>query len=463
MNILDVLLKNVKMNKLFLFNDELLNKILNVIYIKDSESRNNVIISDSDVTMINLMINYLSQYNGSDLTNDFYNSFSNCNDKSIEFYIYFIYLYMRWTCDKNIFTDLFLRNINCLFYLNDIECKFNPEKFKLHYSKPFLGEIDVNEEISLELVNYIKDNLPDNLDNDLEKAIAIYVLLSKVLVYSPVYTIHEELSETNPFSSVTPYNNEVVCVQFSIIYNKLLTMFGIASNLAGDINSHMFVNLNFGNMMIRADATQYGVYDDKFNLSDMTNLKYGFRIEGFKIFPQYYAVNSYPSFLQDKLDRIIDKVYNKMNLVLDRKEKINDYICKIQKSEFGIGKKINKEDIDRRVVELNKFPMIINGTVEDTQFYNMLVLGMFFDIAEERVENISFYKMDDGKVILNKMLVVYDEQQKPYYYFFRDGKLVNFSVDEIVDIILNEGWLFKYQTDIDALYLDEEKTLQLIR
>lgn len=463
MNILDVFMKKIKVNRLFLFNDELLNKILNVIYIKNNDARNRVIISDSDITLINLMINYLSQYEGNDLINDFYAFFNDCNDKSIEFYIYFIYLYMRWTCDKNIFTDLFLRNINCLFYLNDVESKFNPEKFKLHYSKPFLGEIDVNDDLSLEFVEYIKNNLPDNLESNLEKAIAIYVLLSKVLVYSPIYTIHEELSETNPYSSVTPNNNEVVCVHFSIIYNKLLTMFGIESNLAGDINSHMFVNLNFGTMMIRADATQYGFYDDKFNLSDMTNMKYGFRIEGFKIFPQFYAVNSYPIFLQDKLDKIIDRVYSKMNLILDRKEKLNDYIDKFQKREFGIGIEVNKEDIDRRIGELNSFPTIINGKVEDTQFFNMLVTSFFFDIAEERLENISFYKNVDGKIVLTKMLVIYDEERIPYYYFFRNGKLVNFSVDDIVDIILNEGWLFKYQTDIDALYLDEEKTLQLIR
>lgn len=457
-------MKNILNKKKYLFSDDMVNKILNSIYCKDEVDRNLVSFEEEDIDLLLEMMEYLNINQNSNISESFYNEFSDkCDDKEIEFYIYFLYLYMRWTCDKNIFTDVFLSNVNQLFYLNDVEYIYNPDKFKLHYSKPFLDGVGIDEDVSLNLISYVKNNLPDTLDNDLEKAIGIYILLSKVLTYSPIYTLNEEYDETTPYQDVTLNNTDVVCVQFSIIYHKLLTMFGIESNLAGDLNTHMYVNLGYGNMMIRADATRYGYFEDKFNLSDMTNLKFNFLIEGFRIFPIYYGDPSYVPFCESRLNDIIVKVYNKMGIPLDLKDKLSEYIYKIQNSEFGIGNRVNKEEIDRRVSFLNVLPLINNGTVEETQFYNMMTLGIFFDIAEERVENVSFYKNVDGKVILNKMLVVYDEDMKPYYYFFRDGKLVNYDINNIVDIILNEGWLFKYQTDIDALYLDDDQVKKLIR
>jgi hypothetical protein len=370
---------------------------------------------------------------------------------------------MKWTRGKNIYSDLFLNNINKLFYLNDIEYKYNPEKFKLHYSYAFLDDLSIDDNVSSELINYVDSNLPSNLDTDIEKAIAIYVLLSKILTYSPLYTIHEDISEINGYQNVNLINTDVVCVQFSIIYHKILSLYGIDSNLAGDINTHMYVNLNFGNMMIRADATRYGYYEDRFDLSDMTNLKYNFLIEGFKIYPVSYSDPSYVKYGEYRLNNIIKNVYCKMSIPLDLKERLNEYIFKVQGREFDISKTVDKEQIDTRIEYLNNLPLIINGTVEETQFHNMMVLGVFFDIAEERLENVSFYKIENGKVILNKMVVVYDSCMQPYYYFFRNGKLVNYDVDTIVDIILDEGWLFKYKTDIDALYLDDDRIYKLMR
>lgn len=464
MNLLDVLFSNIKNNRLFLFNEELINKILNGIYIKDQVLRESVTVTNDDITLINLMINYLSIYDGNNLSKDFYNRFMTlCNDKDIKFYIYFVFLYMKWTRDSNLFTDRFIDNINDIFYSNDIECCFNPEKYRLHFSSSKYECLGLDKDLSLDLVNYVKNNLPNNLTSNIEKAIGIYILLSKLFTYNPLYTINEKLEETTPFYEVDTKNKDVVCVQFSVVYHKLLSMYGIESNLGGDVDTHMFVNLSFGNMMVRADATRYGIYDDKFNLSDMTNLKYDFLIEGFYILNRVYTDPYCCENCNDRLNKIIINVYKKMSLPLDRKSKLNSYINKIQNKEFGIGKKVYKEDIDRRIEYLNVLPLIKDGKVEDTQFYNMLVLGVFFDIAEDRVENVSFYKRENEKIILTKMLIVQDDNGNYYYYFFKDGKLVNYDVDTIVDIIINEGWMFKYQIQAEALNLDEERTLKLLR
>ena len=62
------------------------------------------------------------------------------------------------------------------------------------------------------------------------------------------------------------------------------------------------------------------------------------------------------------------------------------------------------------------------------------------------------------------MLVLYEEDETPYYYLYIDGKLVNYDVDSVVEIILRDGWSFKRQTDIDALRLDDDELiLQLCR
>ena len=41
-----------------------------------------------------------------------------------------------------------------------------------------------------------------------------------------------------------------------LIYHKLLELYGIESNLSVNCNHHMYVNLNFGTMMITADSTR---------------------------------------------------------------------------------------------------------------------------------------------------------------------------------------------------------------
>ena len=56
-------------------------------------------------------------------------------------------------------------------------------------------------------------------------------------------------------------------------------------------------------------------------------------------------------------------------------------------------------------------------------------------------------------------MVLYEEDNTPYYYLYSDGKLVNYSVDDVIEIILRDGWCFKHQTDIDALNVEDDALL----
>ena len=366
--------------------------------------------------------------------------------------------------DSYSFSREFITNINDLYYLDEIEVAFNPDKFRMHYGTAFTDSLNVKEDVDSSIVDYVKNNLPKSLKTDLEKAIGIYILLAKVLRYAPIYTITEEIYDTNPYYDVTLDNNEVVCVHFSIIYHKILDMFGIENNLDGNVNYHMYVNLSFGSMMIRADATRYGYYSDQLELSDLTNTKYDFMIEGFYIEDSKYFDPKYVEYGRERLHQIIVEVYKKMGLNTDTKEKMNEFIDKYQRVEFAKVRDVNKSVFDERIAMLNSMFKFHEQTTENTQFFNWLITSVFYDIAELRAENISLYRNSDKGIELSKLLVLYEEDETPHYYLYSDGKIVNYDVDTVIDIILKDGWCFKHQTDIDALRIeDDDLILKLCR
>ena len=452
---------------LMYLDDALCERILNIMFIARDKDRKDYSINYDDISLMNLMFIFLNKYSGNDIVKDFYSVFKDKEMKySFDFYIYFIYQYYLMYKDnsKYSFSREFITNISDLYYLEEVEVEFNPDKFKLHYGNAYTGTLSLKEDLDSSLVEYVNENLPDTLQSDLEKAIGIYILLTKVLRYAPVYTITKEIYDTNPYFDVTLENNEVVCVQFSIIYYKMLEKFGIEANLAGNYCSHMFVNLNFGSMMLRADATRYGYYSDQLELSDLTNTKYDFMIEGFYLHTKQYFDPKYIDYCTERLRETILSVYNKMGLNTDGKSKIDEFIDKYQRVEFAKDRVVDKRVFDERIEMLNSMFRFREQTLENTQFFNWMINSVFYDIAELRVENISLYRKSDKGIELSKLLVLYEEDETPYYYLYIDGNLVNYDVDSVVEIILREGWSFKHQTDIDALRLDDDELiLQLCR
>lgn len=455
---------NLTYEPIMFLNDSLVEKILNMMFLYDVNERKRVNIGYVEISLMNRMFIFLRNYKGENVSLDFYNTFkSELGDYPISYYIGFIFQYYKVHGDDYLFGLNFIKNIKDLYYKNDIEAIFNSKKFKLHYGVALTDTLSLEEDVNSELEGYVRNNLPPNL-NELELCIAIYVLLAKVLRYSPMYTITENIYDTNAYFDVNLTNNEVVCVQFAIIYSKLLEKYGIDVNLAGDVHSHMYVNIAIGTLMLRADATKYGFYSDQLSLSDMTNLKYGFMIEGFFLVKNNYTDIDYIRYGNERIKESILSVYEKMGLRTDIQNGLLTYIDKYQKKEFDNNKKISEGTIEQRINEVNKLIVYDESNVESIQYFNMLLLSIFYDIAEDRLENISIYRKDDGKLKLSKLVVVYDEDNKPYYYLFTDGRLINYKIDDVVDIILRDGWCFKYQTDIDALYLDDEELcLKLMR
>lgn len=457
----------VKYERLMFLDDYVSNSILDIMFAAKQDERKKYYIAYNEISLMNLMFIFLNEYTGTNVVGDFYKKFAKYDKEySYDFYIYFIFTYYQMYKGRNgiVFSREFVTNIQDLYYLEEVEVEFNPDKFKLHYGEVVTGTLNTEESVNPELVKYVKDNLPKSLKSDLEIAIGIYILLAKALRYSPIYTLTVDIYDTIPYYDVNLIDNEVVCVQFSLIYHKLLELFGIESNLAGHYEYHMYVNLNFGALMINADPTRYGYYSDRFELSDLTNTKYDFPIEGFYIVESYYLDPTFVEYANDKLHSTILDVYSKMALSSDNKSKFDEFIDKYQNNEFSKERVVDKKVFDERIEMLNGMFKFQEDTVENTQFFNWLITSVFSDIAEDRTENISLYRQLEEDIELSKLLVLYEEDGTPYYYLYTGGKLVNYDLDTVVEIILNKGWCFKYKTDIAALKLkDDALILQLSR
>lgn len=449
-------------HELLMYLDDSINRsILDIMFIARNNDKKDYYVSYDDISLMNLMFIFLNKYVGKNIVKDFYSSFKDKKlNYSFDFYIYFIFTYYKMFESRYNFSREFVTNIKDLYYLEEVEFEYNPDKFKMHYGDAEFGKINISRDVNSSLINYINDNLPKTLQSDLEKAIGIYVLLTKALRYAPVYLATGDIYDTTPYYDVTLENNEAVCVNFSLIYHKILEKFGIESNLTGSVDSHMFVNLNFGTMMIRVDATKYGYSNEQYELSDLTNSKYGFPIEGIKIDEKNYMDPNCIPYAKDKLTKAIIDVYTKLGLSRDSKKKYIEFIDKYQRNEFTKPREVNKEVFDERISMVNEMVDFHSDSAEDVQFFSWLITSVFYDIADSRLENILLYRFNNGKIELSKLLVLYEEDETPYYYLINNGKLVNYNVDEVVDIILSDDWCFKNLIDIDALYLEDDNLIK---
>lgn len=445
------------------FDSTIISRVLNMMFVRYPNLIGEFQIDQDEVISLNKIISFISSYNGDDIVNSYFHFVSTVEHKyPDDFYIYFLHLYSQYNPEELRFDSNFRINMKNLFYLSGVESLFNEDKFRAHFRPAFLGDINDSNEIDQSIVKYIDENLPKTCENDLEKAITIYYLLCKAFNYDPSYIVYRCLVCTNPYDKVTLENNNVVCIQFAIIFNKLLQKYGIDSCLVGNVSTHMYVNFRVGTMMLTADSSRYGEFTEDFNISDITATKYNFLIDGLFLVESSYNDINYLQYNNKILNDTIRKVYKEYGIDTNIREKFNCLIKKYQDRELYIDS-VDEEDIDRRIEIINSLFYKVDGDVEWVQMLTKLVVSIFNDIVDERTEQITLYKYENNRLKLNRLLVVYDEEMKPFYYSFEGNKFVNYDVDTIVEKIVNGGWIFKNQVDIDALDIEEEKVLQLMR
>jgi len=324
-----------------------------------------------------------------------------------------------------------------------------------------MKDIDMSCNVHSDLVSYVYENLPRTLETPLEKAIGVYTLMCNVLKYDPDYVVYGDFDRTDDFQNVTRENNNVVCYTVSTILYKLMNLCGVKAILHGDLDGHMYVSLETEGMILMFDATRSGYFSFGYNMSDLTNVKYGLMPDGISAMP-YGAEISKIQEVKKRLKNCIKNVYKKIGLNTDGSYKFNKALDKIYSAEQERDVIYDEEGIVRNVAYVDSFKFLEDSDVENAQLLNKILSTIFKDIWDERVENITLFSEVSGKVRLNKLVVIYDEYMSPIYYLFQNGKLVRYDVDRLYEVLVEEGWYFRFPTDIDALGdLEMEKVNRL--
>ena len=283
--------------------------------------------------------------------------------------------------------------------------------------------------ISKSLKNYIDNNIGE-CNNDLEIAYTIYILLGKVLYYSPLYVRYKLNNLIPDVDSISLDNPYVNCETWSMLYNEVLNEYGIDSKVIGD--KHKQVEFNADKYKVRADATIY-LPDDVFDVSsDLTNIKFGLDILYFRLINNQYRKD---------FNENIDCVNKRLNICKGHDFKVLESI----KSNIDR----NKNNIDYGIGFYNDFYKLCDGEVERRQLFERYYPLLF---GYNSNELISFY--DEG--IISKHLLVFDNK---YYLETKDG-FIEKSYDEIIALINTKIIDLKYEKDINKL---GNKTLKKVK
>ena len=313
---------------------------------------------------------------------------------------------------------------------------------------------EVNQCINKNLANFVLNSLPSTLDNDLDKAIAIYTTLCRVLKYDVGYTVYGDIAKTNDICDVTVSNNEVVAYQFAHIYYQLLLRVGVRAKIHSTSNGNMYVTFNYQGVMYSADPTRCGHYEPTYYMSDFTNAKYGSLLFGLRAI-QHGDERDTVEVSNKTLRKKIREVYTKLGLPNNGDCRINETLSKIYERENQRGSKFDGKRINRMIDSINFFTFLDNCDVENGQLLNKLTASLFADIYDDRFEIITLYKETEKGVRVTRLVVAYDEEMVPYYNLLIGKKLFKMNVTQLYEYLVKEGWYFRNPPDIDALNIDD--------
>lgn len=414
--------------------------------------------NDYDKNLVVAFYGYLSTYTGDDVVGYAMEFLQKFEKKTVanDLVIYYLKEAMNQLENKLYFPDLFKKNINALFYELEVEPHFRPENFRRHNGRKDILPDTINEELDEDIISYVEGNLPETIDNDLETAIAIYILLGDIFRYNSTFAIDEDFEKISDISEVNLEKKEIICTQWAAIYSKLLQRYGIESTIGGTKNTHMFVNLRIGSMMLKGDATLFGyIYDNNnYYLSDLTRIKTGLPISNFSLVEKAYKDQCYIAKNKEKLDEAISAVYKKLNRKVAEPGKMEKIVQKYQENatrrmmkDKNNGDIRTKKEIDYRISTLNYFYNmdVEKAKVERAQFFSKYLSAVLEGFPKESFNNISLcQKEEDGKQSLVKMIAISDSKNKVYYYLETEQGFKEFGLEEIGKEFQKRKLSFRY-------------------
>ena len=299
----------------------------------------------------------------------------------------------------------------------------------------------LKQDVDISIIKYISDALV-GIDDKVEIAATIYILLSKLFWYSPKFIVNNDYSLVDDLSDITLENNEIICLHWAIIYSKLLNLYGIENSLLGS-DEHLMIKVMINKYVIFADATRYGVEDREYILADLTNTKIGIKVKSFKTLSDER---------NKELDVVLDKVYDRLGIKCYDDKKLemlfNNFHTYTRKrmanNLLNKGYRFNREDILYRVRFINWFykMKIKLREVERLQLFAKYYMMVFEGFSYENCRSISLC----DKNHLVRLLVVEDDIKKDYYFLETETGYVEYDKDVLIDELLEKGIVFKYST-----------------
>lgn len=314
------------------------------------------------------------------------------------------------------------------------------------------------------LIFYINKYVDENTD-DLLKAIIVYLIICKYFRYNTSYTIFKKINYNYKIEV-----NEIICNQFSSLFCNILRYYGVTTFICGN-EKHSFVVSDIDSMRLIVDPLKFGFDENgEYLLSDFTNLKIGFKINGLSLVESNYTDDA--DYQKDliTLNKTIVESYKILGYSFSFDEQMNEFLNNFNNDMIERLKRknhdghdfINLEELDYRVNILNSFN-VKGHTVEDMQFLKKYFFELFRDNIDLGGEFISLYKKDGNRILLYALFVLYDELGNAYFYLQDDNKIVRHTKDSIVEIMFKNNLCFKFVNDVDALDLDDDRKFKLIR
>lgn len=308
----------------------------------------------------------------------------------------------------------------------------NWHRILVNLSDSFSNKIDNS------IIQYINSHLCNDM-NELEKAITIYLCLGDILSYSAEFSLYYNYDKVSPVKEISLDNNEVICKNWSILYNKLLQRYNINSRLHRS-NAHYRVEIVINNVIYSADATGYGGGGLYYSMSDIARIKYGFKIHKFVV-SNTVDPNDTKLFSESfgNLKEIINDVYRKQNRKYYLEGKIDLLKYKVIKAIINNAQKVGvgtPADVDYRVKIINRFwaLKISEFPLEKAQLFNYFFGDLFedydeWDFYEYKCFNI--YASVDGRIVIYKLIAL-DLDGKCYYYMDDGNKFKKYSSRELL-------------------------------
>ena len=441
---------NIKLsllNKFLSFNELTNNKIMNVYknivmnvsekqairYIRYNEE--DFFESSEEINIINGFKDFLSEYNGNDLEKDAYNYLESISNKVYDnnFYVLFVKMLVKVYENKMLFSDNLVNNVNKLFYNKSLDQYYQTEFYLKFGGKSLISEEFIYKDINQNIYDYIDKSLPKDIDGNLEKSIAIYVLLVSIFRHNGEFIIYEDESLLKDISSIGISNNEIVCWEFALIYYKLLKKYNIDVDLngIGILGMHVNNNVIADNIPFNVDPISFRTNRAEKRLSDIARAQFGLLVSSIKLLAddyfdkyKYLSMDEISKMIASdykKLDKTIENVYKKLGKDYVREDDfvklVNTYNSNT-KRRLERNKQIEngniyhtKEDIDYRISTINYFynMNIKKNNIEKVQFMTKYINMIFSDFESSDFNFISLIQRgDDNKSKWLKLIVVND-------------------------------------------------------